>query len=75
MLGLDNFSEDQYENLRTDTFRARETVAILLELYPDEKDVQAVLSKIDEFSDAMDASDWDVSLALRSPAAVQGAFN
>ena len=73
ILGLDNFSEDQYENLRIDTLRARETVSLVLELYPDEKDVQSVLSKIDDFSSAMNASDWDVSLALRSPDAVQGA--
>lgn len=71
--GLDNFSEDQYENLRTDTLRTRETVSRVLELYPDEESVQSVLEKIDNFATAMDATDWDVTLALRNSDAVQGA--
>jgi hypothetical protein len=72
--GLDNFSEDQYENLRTDTLRTRETVARVLELYPDDVSTQAVLAKIDSFSTAMDSTEWDVSLALRNSDAVQGAI-
>lgn len=73
-MGLDNFSEDQYENLRTDTLRTRETVAQVLELYPGDANVVAVLQKIDDFSDAMDGTDWDVSLALRNTDSVQGAM-
>lgn len=71
--GLDNFSEDQYENLRTDTLRTRKTVSFVAGLYPDDDAVKAVLSKIDDFVGAMDSSNWDVSLALRNPDAVQGA--
>lgn len=73
IMGLDNFGEDQYENLRTDTIRTRETVALLFELYPEDKNVVAVLKKIDDFASAMDATNWDVSVALRDSEAVQGA--
>lgn len=73
ILGLDNFSEDQYENLRTDTVRTRQTVAQVLELYPDDENTSFVLKKIDDFSLAMSDVDWDVSRALGSPDAVQGA--
>jgi hypothetical protein len=72
-MGLDNFGEDQYENLRTDTIRTRETVALLFELYPEDENVVAVLKKIDDFASAMDAKNWDVSVALRDSEAVQGA--
>jgi hypothetical protein len=72
-MGLDNFGEDQYENLRTDTLRTRETVALVFDLYPDDQNVLAVLKKIDDFSDAMASTDWDVSLALRNSDSVQGA--
>ena len=73
IMGLDNFGEDQYENLRNDTLRTRETVALVLELYPDDENVVAVLKKIDDFSYAMDSTDWDVSLALRNSDSVQAA--
>lgn len=73
IMGLDNFGEDQYENLRTDTIRTRETVALLFELYPEDENVVAVLKKIDDFASAMDATNWDVSVALRDSEAVQGA--
>ena len=73
IMGLDNFGEDQYENLRTDTIRTRETVALLFELYPEDENVVAVLKKIDDFASAMDAKNWDVSVALRDSEAVQGA--
>lgn len=72
--GLDNFSEDQYENLRTDTTRTYDTLSLVAELYPDDEAVGAVLSKIDDFAAAMDSVDWDVSLALRNSDAVQGAL-
>ena len=72
--GLNNFSENQYENLRLDTERARKTVALVLELYPDDKDVTAVLTKIESFETAMRTTQWDVSLALGNSDAVQSAI-
>lgn len=62
--GLDNFSEDQYENLRIDTNRTRATVVDVLELFPGDENVAAVLQKIDRFIMAMDNAKWDVSVAL-----------
>lgn len=62
--GLDNFGEDQYENLRRDTERSRETVVGVLELFPDDAEVAAVLQKIDTFILAMEDANWDVSVAL-----------
>ncbi|MEY3805262.1 MAG: hypothetical protein RIR69_74 [Actinomycetota bacterium] len=62
--GLNNFSEDQYENLRVDSLRTRETIVTVFEQSPDNSDVGAVLQKIDRFILAMELSDWDVSVAL-----------
>lgn len=74
LLGLDNFSEDQYENLRSDTFRTQKTVNQVRELYPDDQIVELFLEKLDAFIAAMNSSQWDVSLALSQPDAVQGAL-
>jgi hypothetical protein len=62
--GLDNFGEDQYENLRLDATRTRETLVQVLDLFPDNQDVATVLQKIDDFILAMEIVDWDVSVAL-----------
>lgn len=67
--GLDNFGEDQYENLRVDSTRARQTVVRIVDLFPDDKDAATVLQKIDEFILAMEIVNWDVSRALESPEA------
>lgn len=64
--GLDNFGEDQYENLRIDSMQTRETVVRILELFPDNQNVAAVLQSIDDFIVAMEVVDWDVSRALQS---------
>lgn len=73
LIGLDNFSEDQYENLRIDTLRTRETVLQVLELFPDNQNVAAVLQKIDRFVLALETNDWDVSRALSSTEANEAA--
>lgn len=73
--GLDNFGEDQYENLRVDSTRTRQTVVQILELFPDNKNVANVLQKIDEFIVAMEFVDWDVSLALGNQEANDAADN
>jgi hypothetical protein len=72
--GLNNFSENQYEALRIDTERTRQTVALVLDLYPEDKDTTAVLEKIEAFEDAMQKTQWDVSLALANFQAVQSAI-
>jgi hypothetical protein len=71
--GLNNFSENQYEDLRLDTQSARQTVALVLELYPQDPNVVAVLEKIKSFESAMQTTQWDVSLALGNSQAVQSA--
>jgi hypothetical protein len=71
--GLDNFSEDQYENLKNDAVQTRETLFRLLDIYPDSGDIGDVLAKIDTFVVAMEASQWDVSQALRNIDAVTAA--
>ncbi len=71
--GLNNFSEDQYENLRVDSLRTRETIVTVFEQSPDNPDVGAVLQKIDRFILAMELSDWDVSVALNDTEANEAA--
>ena len=71
--GLDNFSEDQYENLRVDTNKTRATVADVLELFPGDDNVAAILQKIDRFILAMDDAGWDVSVALKDVEANEAA--
>lgn len=64
--GLDNFSEDQYVELRNQSFAARDTVAGVLAAHPSNPSAAAVLTKLDAFIEAMDKSVWDVSEALSS---------
>jgi hypothetical protein len=71
--GLDNFSEDQYENLKKDSLQTRETLFLLLDIYPDSDDVGDVLGKVDAFVNAMETSQWDVTQALRNVDAISAA--
>lgn len=71
--GLDNFSEDQYENLRIDAGRSRETVLQVIELYPTDGSLVVILELIDDFILAMEESNWDVSVALSDQNAVSAA--
>ena len=71
--GLDNFSEDQYVELRLDALAARDTVADVLETVPASTAAANVLTRLDDFIEAMDASNWDVSEALSSAAAIAAA--
>lgn len=71
--GLDNFAEDQYEQLRLDTLNVLETlneVAVLPDV-PDEASQLAI--KVNRFVSAMDDVDWDVSLAVLTKTAVDSA--
>ncbi len=71
--GLDNFSEDQYEQLRLDSLDALEVTALVLESNPDSEPARRVLSMVERFIVEMDASNWDVSVALTSRTAVEAA--
>lgn len=62
--GLDNFSEDQYTALRLDTLSVRDTLVDVLEVAPDSAPAASVLTKVDVFIAAMDAANWDVTVAL-----------
>lgn len=71
--GLDNFSEDQYEQLRLDSLDARATVNAIA-ISPNAPTEAAELAiKINEFISAMDDSLWDVSIAIQSTGAVEAA--
>ena len=71
--GLDNFSEDQYEQLRLDSLDARSTVNAVA-ISPEAPSEAAKLAiRINQFISAMDDSLWDVSLALQSSDAVEAA--
>lgn len=71
--GLDNFSEDQYEQLRLDTLDVLATInaVAVSEEAPQEASPLAV--KINTFVSAMDDVDWDVSIALLTNEAVAAA--
>lgn len=71
--GLDNFSEDQYEQLRLDSLDARETVNDVAVLSSAPAGASALVIKINEFVSAMDEVDWDVTVALQSALAVAAA--
>ena len=71
--GLDNFSEDQYEQLRLDSLDAMSTVNSVA-VSPEAPSEAATLAiRINQFISAMDDSLWDVSLALQNSDAVQSA--
>lgn len=71
--GLDNFSEDQYEQLRLDSLDARETVNGVAVSADPPTEASELAIKINEFVSAMDDVDWDVTIALQSPTAVSAA--
>lgn len=72
-LGLDNFSENQYEQLRLDTLDVFDTVnlAALNSAAPD--NALQVSAKISEFIKAMDSVAWDVTRALETNEAIDAA--
>jgi hypothetical protein len=73
--GLDNFSEDRYSQLRTESNSAYErTVNAVTD---DEVTVEAssVASKISTFISVMDTVDWDVSRALDVSEAIEAAVS
>ena len=73
--GLDNFSEDGYAQLRTDSNSAYERAvnSVTEELISEE--ASAVAKKIETFITVMDTINWDVNRALDVTAAVTAAVD
>lgn len=71
--GLDNFSEDQYEQLRLDSLDVLRTINLVA--VTDDAPVEAskLAIKINRFVAAMEDADWDVTIALLTTEAVQAA--
>ena len=72
-LGLDNFSENQYEQLRLDTLDVFDTVNTAAENSAAPQNAIKVASKITRFVQAMDSVSWDVTRAIDSFEAVEAA--
>jgi hypothetical protein len=72
-LGLDNFSENQYEQLRLDTLDVYDTVNTAVEAIAAPENAIKVATKISQFVKAMDSVSWDVSRAINTSEAVQAA--
>jgi len=71
--GLDNFSEDQYEQLRLDSLDVLETINAVAVDPDSPEDASKLAIKINSFVAAMDDVDWDVSIALLTNEAVEAA--
>ena len=71
--GLDNFSEDQYEQLRLDTLEVVDVLQAVSEDSDAEAPAAELVELVTSFVMAMDAADWDVSVALSSKDAVDAA--
>lgn len=71
--GLDNFSEDQYQQLRLDTLDVLETINSVAVTNDAPPEASSLAIKINSFVSVMDDVDWDVSLALLTDEAVEAA--
>lgn len=71
--GLDNFSENQYSQLRIDTEKARETVNYVAIQNVDSDEASDLAKKINVFISSMEKVNWDVSVALSDVDAVNAA--
>lgn len=72
-LGLDNFSENQYEQLRLDTLDVFDTVNLAAKESASSENALQVSAKISAFIRAMDSVAWDVTMALDTAEAVVAA--
>ncbi len=68
--GLDNFSEDQYTQLRADTERTSKIVSHVAIAHADSVEASDLAKKINVFISSMNKVKWDVSVALSNNAAV-----
>ncbi len=71
--GLDNFSEDQYEQLRLESLDARDSLSLVAGEAESGSAASTLLEQVDEFIASMDETGWDVSVALSSKKAVDAA--
>lgn len=71
--GLDNFSEDQYEQLRLDSLDVRDVLALVARGDEPGDAVPELTKLVDRFIAAMDDSGWDVSVAMSNKEAVDAA--
>ena len=72
-LGLDNFSENQYQQLRLDTLDVLDTVTVAARESVDPEKANQLVRKINLFITSMDEVSWDVSRALQTNIAVDAA--
>ena len=73
--GLDNFSENQYAQLRSDTEKTRNAVNHVAVQNIDSPEASALTKKINVFISSMDKLNWDVSVALSDVDAVNAALS
>lgn len=71
--GLDNFSENQYSQLRIDTEKTRDAVNHVAVQNVDSAEASDLAKKINVFISSMEKVNWDVSLALSDTEAVSAA--
>jgi len=72
--GLDNFSEDRYAQLRTDSNEAYERAVNAVTEESVSSEANVVARKISSFISVMDTVDWDVNRALDVEEAVSAAL-
>jgi hypothetical protein len=71
--GLDNFSENQYQQLRLDTLDVLDTVDVAAKESSAPENALGLSSKISLFIQAMDDVSWDVTRALQTTKAIESA--
>ena len=71
--GLDNFSEDQYEQLRLDSLEVHDLLGLVKNEEGAGTAPSSLADLVDDFIAAMDDVGWDVSVALSDKRAVDSA--
>lgn len=71
--GLDNFSDDQYEQLRLESLDIHDLLVSIVDRDPSGAAAKSLLQQVDVFIKAMDEADWDVSVALSAKGAEDAA--
>ena len=71
--GLDNFSEDQYAQLRTDSLNVYEVAVNAVTDKAVSSDATKIARKISTFVNVMETVDWDVNRALNISSALSAA--
>lgn len=71
--GLDNFSEDQYEQLRLDSLDVLQTINLVAVSDGAPSETSDLAIKVNQFVAAMEDAEWDVTIALLTSEAVKAA--